>query len=76
MEQLNEYMQNMGMTQFTYDTLKAAYDSDPRVNEIIKDFTQGQIVLKTSEVDDLDAKPRDKDTVSKMAKKAVDLKDL
>lgn len=69
---------NMGNQQFSYDTLKAAHDSDPRVAEIIKDFTQDRVELKTSEVDDLNTKPkrRNKNKVSQMAKKAVDLKDL
>ena len=77
-EQVNRYMQNMGVPQFSYDSLKAAHDHDPRINEIIVDFTEDYIKLKTSEVDDLEPKKkrRSKDKVKQMAKKAVDLKDL
>lgn len=77
LEQLNQYMMNIGREQFDYETLKAAYDSDPRINEIIKDFTQDTIELKTSEVDDLKLKKkrRDKNKVSTMAKKATDVGD-
>lgn len=75
MDEINEYMLNMGAPQFSYDMLKAAYDTDARVNEIIKDFTQDTLELKTSEVDDLDPKDkkRDKDKVGKMAKKATNV---
>jgi hypothetical protein len=75
MDEINEYMLNMGAPQFSYDMLKAAYDTDARVNEIIKDFTQDTLELKTSEVDDLDVKDkkRDKDKVGKMAKKATNV---
>lgn len=71
-------MQNIGSGQFSYDVLKAAYDSDPRVAEIIKDFSPELVKLKTSELDDLDTgkKPKGKNKVKAMAKKAVDLKDL
>ena len=71
-------MANVGAVQFSYDTLKAAYDSDPKISEIIADFTQETVTLKTSEVDDLKTKKksRNKNKVSQMAKKAVDLKDL
>ena len=71
-------MANVGSVQFSYDTLKAAYDSDPKVAEIIADFTQDTVTLKTSELDDLKTKKRTKgkNKVKQMAKKAVDLKDL
>lgn len=77
MDEINEYMLNMGAPQFSYDMLKAAYDTDSRVNEIIKDFTKDTLELKTSEVDDLDPKDkkRDKNKVSKMAKKATNVGD-
>lgn len=76
-EQLNKYMINMGVPQFDYDSMKFAHDNDPRIENIVKDFTQDTITLKTSEVDDLEKpKARRKDTVKNMAKKAVDLKDL
>jgi hypothetical protein len=73
-------MQNMGRGQFTYDTFKVAYDSDPKLQKLIKNFDRDKIELKTSETDDVEGLPgnpgRPKDTVGKMAKNAVDLSDL
>ena len=71
-------MANVGSVQFSYETLKAAYDTDPKIAEIISDFTQETITLKTSEVDDIktNKKRKSKDKVKQMAKKAVDLNDL
>lgn len=78
MNELNRWMQNMDAPQFSYDTLKAAHDTDPRIAELIKDFTQDTIELKTSEVDDLKTnnKPKKSNTVSAMARKAVDVNNL
>jgi len=71
-------MQNMNGEQFNYDVLKAAYDSDPKLQNLIKDFDQKTIELKSSETDDLDTPAADTggDTVSQMAQNAVDLKGL
>lgn len=73
-------MQNMGRGQFTYDVFKAAYDADPKLQELVKNFDQDKIEFKTSETDDVEkikGNPgRPSDTVGKMAKNAVDLKDL
>ena len=70
-------MRNMGNQQFDYETFKAAYDSDNTIKSIVKDFDKETITLKTSEVDDLKTtKHKKKNTVSNMAKKAVDLKGL
>jgi hypothetical protein len=67
-------MQNTGSQQFNYDSFKAAYDSDPKIKAIIKDFDQNTITLKTSEMDDLTTSdPKSKNKVSQMAKRAVDL---
>ena len=80
MIKLDKFMQNQGRGSFDYDTFKAAYDSDPKLQELVKDFDQKQISFKKDEVDDLDNLPgnpgRPGNTVSKMAKNAVDLKDL
>ena len=46
-------MQNTGRNQFSYDVFKAAYDSDPKIQKIVKNFDQEKIELKTSEVDDV-----------------------
>jgi len=72
--QLNKYMSNMGSPQFNYDTLKLAFDSDPRIAELISDFTQNLITLKTSEIDDINSAPTtSRTTVNQMAKRATDL---
>ena len=71
-EQLDKIMQNMGQGQFSYDVLKAAYDSDPRVAEIVSDFNKEMISLKDSEMDDLKkSRQQGKDDVSTMAKRAT-----
>jgi hypothetical protein len=67
-------MQNVDNQQFTYDTFKAAYDADPKIQDIVKNFDQNTIELKTSSADNLGAKePKSKNKVSQMAKRAVDL---
>ena len=77
MKKIDKYMQNQGQGQFTYDVFKAAYDSDPRLQELVKNFDDNKIEFKSSETDDLpDNSNKDADSVSKMAKRAVDLKDL
>lgn len=76
-EQLDRFMQNMGSQQFTYDVFKAAYDSDPRIQEIVTDFNKEMISLKDSEMDDIKRKrTKSKDDVSKMAKRATKLGDI
>ena len=73
-------MQNMGRGQFTYDVFKAAYDADPKLQQLVKNFDKDTIELKTSETDDVEGLPgnpgRPEDTVGKMAKNATDLSDL
>ena len=73
---LNKVMQNMGGEAFVYDTFKNAYDSDPRVKEMVKDFSEAGITLKTKEDSDTASAttPDDgADTVSQMAKRATDV---
>lgn len=77
MNKLDKFMQNQGRGQFNYETFKAAYDADPRLQELVKNFDEDKIEFKTSEMDDLpQSKDNSGDTVSTMAKRAVDLKDL
>jgi hypothetical protein len=67
-------MQNTGNQQFTYDSFKASYDADPKIQDIVKDFDKNTITLKTGEIDDIDpSKPRSKNKISQMAKRAVDI---
>ena len=74
LDQLNRYMANLGRQQFNYEVLRAAYDSDPKIQNIIKDFDHRKVKLKSGEVDELDtAKPAGDNTVSSMAKRATDL---
>jgi len=75
--QLNKYMVNMGSQQFNYEVLRAAFDSDPKIQNIIKDFDHQKVTLKDSEADDLevDADQSGGDTVATMARNATDLSD-
>lgn len=76
-EQLDRYMQNIGEKAFTYETFKAAYDTDPRIQEIVSDFNKEMISLKDSELDDLKRRrKKSKDDVSKMAKRATKVGDI
>ena len=72
---LNKVMQNMGGESFVYGTFKNAYDTDPRVKEMIKDFSEEGITLKTKE--DAEQAPTSSDdggdTVSQMAQSATDV---
>lgn len=69
-------MQNMGRGQFTYDVFKAAYDADPRLQELVTNFDQKKIELKSDETDDLSpTKSTGGDKVAQMAKQATDLGD-
>lgn len=71
-------MQNQGRGQFNYDVFKAAYDQDPKLQELITNFDQEKIEFKTSSVDDVanasgePGRP-EADTVNQMAKNATDL---
>jgi len=73
-------MQNQGVSQFTYDVFKSAYDADPRLQELVKNFDKTTIELKQDEVDDVEGLPgnpgRPSDEVNKMAKNATDVGDL
>ena len=79
---LDQLFKKQGRQQFNYDVFKNAYDSDTRLQNIVKDFDQSKITLNSDESDDLktssdsDKKSKSKDTVSKMAKDAVDLSKL
>lgn len=67
-------MQNMGDEHFSYEIFKAAYDSDARLQNLVKNFTKDFIEIKTSELDDIKTKQAKKpDVVAKMAKKAIDI---
>ena len=69
-------MQNVGGEQFDYGTFKAAYDTDPRVKTMVKNFSEKGIELKTkkaaTDTPQADGQPGDT-TVAQMAKSATDV---
>ncbi len=65
-------MDNSEVPQFSYDTFDAAFQSDDRIKDIVSNYTQDEVNL----ADKTPAGGADGDTVSKMAKRAVDLSDL
>jgi hypothetical protein len=73
-DQLNRFMSNMGDEPFTYDMLQQAYNSDPKIQNIISDFDQKTIKIKSGIETDLDTNPAQGGTsVSTMAKRATNL---
>ena len=74
---LNKIMQNVGGEMFDYGTFKAAYDTDPRIKTMVKNFNSDGVEPKTKQdtetgVDQQDAQGK---TVGQMAKSATDLGD-
>lgn len=77
MHELDSIMQSQGRQQFTYDVFKNAFDSDTRLQNLISDFDEKSITFQSgSSKKDKSKKSKKPDTVSKMAKDAVDLSDL
>jgi hypothetical protein len=75
MGELNRYMRNNKVPEFTYDTLKVAYDTDPRLQSLIGNFDQKQVSFNQGSVDSLTkSAEQKKSNVHKMAMKAVNLK--
>lgn len=68
-------MQNVGAEQFDYGSFKAAYDTDPRVKAMVKNFNKVGVELNTAVDGDDDVPQQDKGAadVSQMAKSATDL---
>lgn len=65
-------MSNMEKEQFTYDIFKQAYDQDPAIQNLVKDFNEKGVKLGKDK--DVDVQPQTGgDTVSQMAKRATDL---
>lgn len=66
-------MKHAGREQFDYRTFKAAYDSDPRLKSMIKNFNQDGVTLKTDVDADTTAPQEDPGNakVSQMAKRAT-----
>ena len=72
-------MQNGGAPQFDFGTFKAAYDTDPRVKAMIKNFDKLGIEPKTKNMLDNpkmgDTGDAGGDSVGAMAKRATDVGD-
>ena len=67
-------MQSSGSEQFSYDSFKSAYDSNPLIKSLVKNFDQEGVTLATDEESDLPQQDAKGDnTVSNMAKRATDL---
>ena len=78
MTKLDKYMRNQGKGNFDYESFKAMYDADPRLQQLVTNFDQDKIEFKQSEVDDVaGAVPGNpgapSDTVGNMAKNATDV---
>lgn len=76
---LNKLMQNVGGEFFDYGTFKAAYDTDPRVKTMVKNFSEQGIEAKTAnQIADIPqgGSETGSSKVSQMAKRATDLTDL
>lgn len=76
-------MQNIGQEQFTYETFKSAYETDPRLKSLISDYNKDEIKIKTDEPDlDTPETPDAPDagdgvnSVSQLAAQATDLNDM
>jgi|TARA_B110000503_G_scaffold52081_1_gene83831 hypothetical protein len=69
-------MQNVGAESFDFGTFKAAYDTDPRVKAMVKNFDKVGIEPKTEKEvkggDDV-SQAKGTDSVSSMAKSATNL---
>lgn len=73
---LNKLMQNVDSEQFDYGTFVAAYETDPRIKTMVKNFSkEGGIIVKTqNEIEDTPQGGEEgSDTVSQMAKRATDV---
>ena len=72
---LNKLMQNVGGEYFDFGTFKAAYDTDPRVKTMVRNFNNKGLEPETENGSDdtSQADPEDNSEVSQMAKRATDL---
>lgn len=68
-------MHNSKVPEFNYDTLKVMYDTDPRVQQLIKNFDQNHIEFSQGSIDNLEKSiDQRKSNISNLAKQAVNLK--
>jgi hypothetical protein len=77
MKKLDKYMRNQGKGNFDFESFKAMYDADPKIQQLVTNFDKTKIEFKQSEVDDVAGLPGNpgapSDTVSNMAKNATDV---
>lgn len=67
-------MKNMGSEQFSYESFKLAYDSDPRIKPLVKNFDQEGITLATDAEANSTTQQQgtgSSNSVSQMAKRAT-----
>jgi hypothetical protein len=68
-------MHNSKVPEFNYDTFKVVYDTDPRLQQLIKNFDQNHIEFSQGSIDNLEKSvDQRKSNISNMAKQAVNLK--
>lgn len=72
-DDLDHYLSNAEIPQFDYESFLAAYNSDPRIKNLIVNFNKQGITLKQDSIDDLGAADKGSNTVNKMAQRATDL---
>lgn len=69
-------MKKAGRPQFHYDAFVQAYQTEPSIKKIVKNFNQDEIMFKDEGSDIPDAGDDGQSSVSQMAKRATDLTDL
>lgn len=67
---LNNLMQNVGEEQFDYDSFKAAYDANPIVQNLVFQFDNRGVTLKTRATQPKKKEGEQESNISKMAKNA------
>ena len=68
-KQLDRMLSRQGRQQFNYEVFKNAYDSDTRLQNLVKDFNKKSITLAGDETDELNTGDKKK---SKNTKKKSD----
>lgn len=46
---LNRVMSNVGSEAFSFDTFNNAYEQDPRIKDLVQEFDNEKLILKTQE---------------------------
>ena len=72
MSKLDKYMRNQGKGNFDFESFKAMYDADPKIQALVTNFDQEKIEFKGSEMDDVvSPASSSSDTVGNMADRAT-----